>query len=72
MKKIAIFAKVHDARCNRVAAELITWLENRGLTPLVEAHLARHLNFGEGAESQEGHTEWPPRGTGCSEGPAFV
>jgi NAD+ kinase len=53
MKKIAIFAKVHDARCHRVAAELVTWLESRGLTPLVEAHLAGHLSGGEGAESLE-------------------
>lgn len=43
MKKIAIFAKVHDPRCQGVAGELIAWLEERGLVPLVEAHFARHL-----------------------------
>lgn len=43
MKKIAIFAKVHDPRCQGVASELITWLEARGLISLVEPHLARHL-----------------------------
>jgi NAD+ kinase len=43
MKKIAIFAKVHDPRCRGVASELITWLDERGLIPLVEPHLARHL-----------------------------
>ena len=43
MKKIAIFAKVHDPRCQGVAGELIAWLEARGLVPLVEAHFARHL-----------------------------
>lgn len=43
MKKIAIFAKVHDPRCQGVAGELIAWLEERGLVPLVESHFARHL-----------------------------
>lgn len=43
MEKIAIFAKVHDPRCQGVAVELIAWLEARGLTPIVEAHLSRHL-----------------------------
>jgi NAD+ kinase len=50
MKKIAIFAKVHDPRCYRVAEELIGWLESRGLTPLVEGHLAQHLRTGDGVE----------------------
>jgi NAD+ kinase len=50
MKKIAIVAKVHDPRCQGVAEELIQWLEERGLTPLVESHLARHLRCGEGLE----------------------
>ncbi|AAR35441.1 NAD(+)/NADH kinase [Geobacter sulfurreducens] len=48
MKKIAIFAKVHDPRCQGVASELIAWLEARGLIPLVEAHLARHLGGRQG------------------------
>lgn len=43
MKKIAIFAKVHDPRCQGVAGELIAWFEARSLVPLVEAHFARHL-----------------------------
>lgn len=51
MKKIAIFAKVHDPRCQGVAEELMKWLEERGLTPLVESHLARHLRCRTGAES---------------------
>lgn len=50
MKNIAIFAKVHDPRCYRVAEELIGWLESRGLIPLVEGHLAQHLRSGEGVE----------------------
>ncbi|HEY6871467.1 MAG TPA: NAD(+)/NADH kinase [Geobacteraceae bacterium] len=53
MKNIAIFAKFHDPRCQGLADELITWLEARGLTPLVEAHLARHLRYREGAESAD-------------------
>lgn len=43
MKKIAVFAKVHDPRCQGVAGELFSWLEKRGCQPLIEAHLARHL-----------------------------
>jgi NAD+ kinase len=43
MKKIAVFAKVHDPRCQGVASELVEWLTARGLHPLVDAHLARHL-----------------------------
>ncbi|SNB46215.1 NAD(+)/NADH kinase [Geobacter sp. DSM 9736] len=52
MKKIAIFAKVHDPRCLGVAEELVTWLEARGLEPVVEAHLARHLKFEPGTEPE--------------------
>lgn len=51
MKNIAIFAKVHDPRCQGVAEELMKWLIDRGLTPLVEAHLARHLSFRSGTDS---------------------
>jgi NAD+ kinase len=47
MKNIAIFAKVHDPRCQDVALQLIAWLHGRGLNPLVEAHLARHIDFRE-------------------------
>jgi NAD+ kinase len=53
MKKVAIFAKVHDPRCYRVADELISWLRGREIVPLVEAHLARHLDFPEGTEGGE-------------------
>jgi len=53
MKNIAIFAKVHDPRCQDVAVELIAWLEGRGLTPLVEPHLSRHLQVREGAGSAD-------------------
>jgi NAD+ kinase len=44
MKHIALLAKVHDPRCQGVAGELIRWLRDRGHVPLVEAHLARHLD----------------------------
>jgi len=44
MKKIAVFAKVHDPRCQDVAGELFRWLKERGYEPLIESHLARHMN----------------------------
>jgi len=47
MKNIAIFAKVHDPRCQGVAIQLVEWLRAKGLTPMVEAHLARHIDFRE-------------------------
>ena len=50
MKKIAVFAKVHDPRCQGVAEELIRWLEDHDLVPLVEAHLAHHLRSRQGVE----------------------
>ena len=53
MKKIAIFAKVHDPRCLGVARELVTWLEAKGLEAMVEAHLARHLQYSSGIEPEE-------------------
>jgi NAD+ kinase len=51
MKKIAIFAKFHDPRCQGIAEELIRWLVTRNLVPLVEAHLARHLLYEPAVES---------------------
>jgi NAD+ kinase len=44
MKKIAVFAKVHDPRCQDVAGELFRWLKERGHEPLVESHLSRHMD----------------------------
>ncbi len=52
MKKIAIFAKVHDPRCQGVAEELVAWLRERGLVPLVEAHLAKHLRYATGMDEE--------------------
>jgi NAD+ kinase len=53
MKKIALFAKVHDPRCLVVAGELIRWLHEKECVPLVESHLARHLAFPNGLASEE-------------------
>lgn len=53
MKKIALFAKVHDPRCLVVAGELVRWLEDRNCVPLVESHLARHLGSPNGLDSKE-------------------
>ena len=52
-KNIAIFAKVHDPRCQDVATELITWLESRNHTHLIEEHLARHLGRKDGMTRKE-------------------
>lgn len=53
MKQVAIFAKVHDPRCQGVATELIEWLGHKGCQPLVEAHLARHIGSDCGATDHE-------------------
>jgi len=53
MLNIAIFAKVHDPRCQGVAAELVTWLKERGCRPLLEAHLARHIGHAGGVDKEE-------------------
>ena len=53
MKKIAIFAKVHDPRCLGVAEELIEWLALRGGTAHVERHLSMKLRRTSSAESAE-------------------
>ncbi len=41
IQNIAIFAKMHDPRCQGIASDLIKWLEVRERTPLVEPNLAR-------------------------------
>ncbi|WP_243371932.1 NAD(+)/NADH kinase [Geotalea sp. SG265] len=53
MKKIAIFAKVHDPRCVGIAEELIEWLVAKGLSPMVESHLAKHVGSAYSAERQD-------------------
>jgi NAD+ kinase len=44
MKKVAVFAKVHDPRCQDVAGELFRWLKEHGHEPLLESHLSRHMD----------------------------
>lgn len=53
IKNIAIFAKVHDPRCQGVASELITWLERKNHIHLIEEHLARHLGRCDGITREE-------------------
>lgn len=53
MKNIAIFAKVHDPRCQGVASELVTWLKRRNCIPLVDQHLAYHLGCSKGLTDQQ-------------------
>ncbi len=53
MKQVAIFAKVHDPRCQGVASELVTWLEQRNCHPLVDAHLARHVGYSGGLTEEQ-------------------
>lgn len=48
MLNVAIFAKVHDPRCQGVAAELVAWLEERECKPLLDTHLSRHLGRTDG------------------------
>jgi len=52
-KNVAIFAKVHDPRCQEVANELISWLEVRNHVHLIEEHLARHLDRDDGMPHEE-------------------
>ncbi len=44
IRKVAIFAKMHDPRCQGIASDLIKWLEVRERTPLVEPNLARLID----------------------------
>ena len=53
MKQVAIFAKVHDPRCQGVASELVTWLEERKCQPLVDTHLARHVGYARGLTEKQ-------------------
>ncbi len=53
LKYVAIFAKVHDPRCQEVATELISWLERKNCVHLIEEHLARHLLRNDGMTHEE-------------------
>lgn len=53
LHNVAIFAKMHDPRCQGVANELVTWLEQRGCLALVDEHLARHIGKLDGLSHEE-------------------
>jgi NAD+ kinase len=44
---------MHDPRCQSVAGDLISWLEERGCLPLVESQLAGHIGFVKGVSDDE-------------------
>lgn len=50
MKKIGIFAKIHDPRCSQVAGDLVSWVDRKGMVPLVEERLALSLGLGRPAK----------------------
>lgn len=49
-KNIGIFAKVQDPRCREVAGELLVWLREQGLVPLVEKRLSWYLQCDNGID----------------------
>ena len=50
---VAIFAKMHDPRCQGIAMELVSWLEERDCLALVDPHLARHIGKYTGLTEEE-------------------
>jgi NAD+ kinase len=50
VKNIGIFAKINDPRCRGVAGELIQWLQNNNLNPLIEENLAQGLERSDGIQ----------------------
>ena len=53
VRNVAIFAKKHDPRCQVVANDLISWLEEKKCRPLVEAHLASHIGYPSGTTAKD-------------------
>jgi NAD+ kinase len=53
IQNVAIFAKMHDPRCQGVAGDLINWLEEKNCLPLVEAHLAQLIGYSKGVAEEE-------------------
>jgi NAD+ kinase len=47
MKNVAIFVKGHDPRCQALAAELVRWLRESGVTPLLLDRPAGQIGFNE-------------------------
>jgi NAD+ kinase len=50
---VAIFAKMHDPRCQGVADDLINWLEERNCLPMVESQLARLIGYNKGMAEKD-------------------
>jgi len=50
VKNIGIFAKINYPRCRGVAGEVIQWLQNNNLNPLVEKNLAHGLERSDGID----------------------
>jgi NAD+ kinase len=53
LQNVAIFAKMHDPRCQGVAGDLINWLEEKNCLPLVEARLAQLIGYSKGIAEEE-------------------
>ncbi len=53
IQNVAIFAKMHDPRCQGVADDLINWLEEKSCLPLVEAQLAGLIGYPKGMAAEE-------------------
>jgi NAD+ kinase len=53
IQKVAIFAKMHDPRCQGIASDLIQWLEARDCLPLVEPSLARLIDHTDKLSEEE-------------------
>lgn len=53
IQNVAIFAKMHDPRCQGVADDLINWLEEKNCLPLVEAGLAQLIGFPKGMTEED-------------------
>lgn len=53
IQNVAIFAKMHDPRCQGVADDLINWLEEKNCLPLVDADLALHIGYHKGLSHEE-------------------
>jgi len=52
-QNIAIFAKMHDPRCQVVANDLIKWLQAKNCRPLLETHLADLIGYPDGLSEEE-------------------
>ncbi len=52
-QNIAIFAKMHDPRCQVVANDLIKWLQSKNCLPLLESHLANLIGYPNGISAEE-------------------